>query len=107
LRKYATQYGAKQFAYEDVERPAITAIEQTGEVIFEPGKCIRCGLCVEITKEAGEPYGMAFVDRGYDVQVRPPLGRSLAEALTVSAAKCVEACPTGALAWRNREERES
>ena len=107
MRQYATEYGAKQFAYREVNRPPIAASEVTGSVFFEPGKCIRCGLCVEITAVRGEPFGMAFVQRGFDVRVQPPLGRSLEEALTKTARECAEACPTAALAWRNQEERES
>ena len=107
LRQYATEYGAAQFAYREVNRPPIEAIQAADCVVFEPGKCIRCGLCVEITAQGGEPYGMAFVQRGFDVRVQPPLGRTLEEALTKTARECVEACPTAALAWRHREERES
>jgi predicted molibdopterin-dependent oxidoreductase YjgC len=107
LRRYATEYGAKQFAYREVDRPPIEPLQATDSIFFEPGKCIRCGLCVEITAERGESFGMAFVQRGYHVRVQPPLGRTLDEALKVSAGECVEACPTAALAWRNREERES
>jgi ferredoxin len=105
LRRYATEYGAVQFGYHEVERPPVEACQVTDTVWFEPGKCIRCGLCVEITARQGEPVGMAFVDRGFDTRVMPPLGRSLTKALTVSARACVEACPTAALSWRNNEER--
>jgi ferredoxin len=66
-------------------------------VIYEPGKCIACGLCVQIAADEGEPMGLAFVGRGFGVRVRPPLGRPLAEGLTHSAERCVRACPTGAL----------
>lgn len=105
LRRYATEYGVRQFAYREAKRLPIEPMQTADTVVFEPGKCIRCGLCVEITARRGEPVGMAFVERGFGVRVRPPLGHSLAEALTVSASECVEACPTAALAWRNREER--
>lgn len=107
LRRYATEYGAKQFAYREVERPGIEAGLMTDDIFFDVGKCVRCGLCVEITARGGEPFGMAFVQRGFNVRVQPPLGRSLNEALTTTARECVEACPTAALAWRKREDRNS
>ena len=71
------------------------------EVIYEPGKCIDCGLCIQIAAAAGEPLGLTFVGRGFDVRVAVPLDRSLAEALSKAAAECVAACPTAALAWKS------
>ncbi|MCP4642643.1 MAG: NAD(P)-binding protein [bacterium] len=106
LRRYATEYGAKQNSYAGVDRPSVEKASVSETVVYEPGKCVRCGLCVEITRKAGEPLGMAFVGRGFDVRVQVPFGRSLAEGLTVSARECVEACPTGALAWRGKEDRD-
>ncbi|MBN2307877.1 MAG: (2Fe-2S)-binding protein [Candidatus Hydrogenedentes bacterium] len=107
LRRYATEYGAKQFAYREVRRPSIRAAQRTGDVVFEPGKCIRCGLCVEIAKQAGEALGLGFVGRGMDVRVAVPFARPLDEGLVTCARECAAACPTGALAVRDREERDS
>lgn len=70
-------------------------------VVYEPGKCIACGLCVAITRRAGEPLGLTFIGRGFDVRVGVPLGGSLSDALTRAADQVVEACPTGALAWKD------
>jgi len=70
-------------------------------VIFEPGKCIKCGLCVSITKQAGEKPGLAFLGRGFDAVVGVPFGETLEAALGQSAGKCVQACPTGALAFKD------
>ncbi|NIA15118.1 MAG: hypothetical protein GWP08_13685, partial [Nitrospiraceae bacterium] len=104
LRKYAKEYGARQFAYRGAGRPRIEASHRNDDVLYEPGKCIRCGLCVEITERAGEALGLGFVERGFDVRVRVPFGRSLEEGLSVCARACAEACPTGALALYNEEE---
>jgi NADH dehydrogenase/NADH:ubiquinone oxidoreductase subunit G len=70
-------------------------------VIFEPGKCIDCGLCIQIAAAAGETLGLAFVGRGFDVRVAVPLDHSLEAALQKVAAQCVAACPTAALAWKD------
>lgn len=73
-------------------------------VVYEPGKCIDCGLCIQIAAQAGEQLGLTFVGRGFDVRMKVPFEKSLAEGLKVSGAKCVEVCPTGALAFKDRTQ---
>jgi len=106
LRRYAEEYGAKQATYRRAGRRPVEGIQRSGGVLYEPGKCIKCGLCVEITRRAGEPLGMAFIGRGFDVAVQVPLNRAFEEGLSKSAHECVEACPTGALAFHDSEERK-
>ncbi len=105
LRKYATEYGAVHNAYRNSERVHVELIGRTGRVVYEPGKCIKCGLCVEITKQAGEELGLTFIGRGFSTVVRVPFSRSIEDGLAKSGAECVEACPTGALSLRDNEER--
>jgi ferredoxin len=105
LRKYAQQYGADQREFPADERKHVQVIGSGESVIFEPGKCIKCGLCVKITKRAGEALGVTFSGRGYNTQVVVPFGEPLRGGLQQVAAECVAACPTGALAFREGEER--
>ncbi len=104
LRKYAEEYGADQREFPADERGHVRLIGHNEAVVFEPGKCIKCGLCVQITKCAGEELGLAFVGRGFNTQVAVPFGAALQEGLRDVARECVEACPTGALAFRSAEE---
>ncbi len=101
LRRYAIQYNASPRRYK-AERRVYARDTSHREVIYEPGKCIACGLCIQIASAAGEPIGMTFVGRGFEVRVAVPLSGSMAEALTKAAADCVAACPTAALAWKVR-----
>lgn len=99
LRRYAIEYGADPKAFAGERRRSFEILRQPGGVIFEPGKCISCGICVAIAEQAREPLGLTFIGRGFDVKVGVPLGGALAEALQKVGAECVKHCPTGALAF--------
>jgi len=99
LQQYAQQYGARASRYPS-KRRSLERHFQHADIVFEPGKCILCGLCIQIAARAREPLGLTFIGRGFDMQVGVPLDGSLAEALKVTARQCAEACPTGALRLR-------
>ena len=98
LRAYSDAYRAAPRHYK-AKRRTFEQDRQHAEVIFEPGKCIDCGLCIAITQAGGESLGLTFIGRGFDVRVGVPLSGSLRDALTKTAARCIEACPTAALSW--------
>ena len=98
LRIYSDQYGAVQSAYKGEERGTYEQVNNDTGVLFEPGKCVKCGLCVRVTKKDGEKFGFTFVGRGFEVKAAISLGKSLEEGLENTKEKVVEACPTGALA---------
>jgi NADPH-dependent glutamate synthase beta subunit-like oxidoreductase/ferredoxin len=104
LRQYAQAYDARQARYK-ADRPRFVQRTEHPDVIYEPGKCIDCGICIEIASQVGEKLGLAFVGRGFDVQVAVPFNESLAEGLKIAAAQCVQACPTGALAFKDGHKR--
>jgi Fe-S-cluster-containing dehydrogenase component len=98
LQHYAQLYGAEAGRFRASRRP-FAQQRQPGGIVFEPGKCILCGICVKLCELAAEPLGLTFVGRGFDVRVAPSLQASFADALQQTAADCVEQCPTGALAF--------
>jgi NADPH-dependent glutamate synthase beta subunit-like oxidoreductase len=98
LRQYAQDYEAKPTRYKG-QRRLFVQKAQHPDVIYEAGKCIDCGLCIQTAAKAGEELGLTFVGRGFDVRVAVPFDRSIAQALKHSADQCVNACPTGALAF--------
>ena len=99
LRQYAEQYGAQPGRFRGKRRPS-TPVYQHPNIIYDSGKCILCGICVQITRDSSEKLGLAFTGRGYDVRVDVPFGESLQEGLTHTASECVSACPSGALEFR-------
>jgi ferredoxin len=99
LRTYSRQYQVRAARYKGPRR---LFRQESGhpDVIYESGKCIDCGLCIQIAAAEREELGLAFIGRGFDVRVAPPFGKPIAEALTIAAQRCAKACPTGALALK-------
>lgn len=100
LRDYAGEYAASQKRFHVEGRKSFERIVTHSNVIFEPGKCIKCGICVRITERAHEKLGLTFIGRGFDTTVGVPFNESLGAGLQETAEKCVSHCPTGALAFK-------
>jgi NADPH-dependent glutamate synthase beta subunit-like oxidoreductase len=98
LQHYAQVYGAEASRFR-TERKTYEQHLQPGGIVFEPGKCILCGICVKLTELAREPLGLTFIGRGFDVRIGTPLNGTIEEGLQKVAAECVKHCPTGALEW--------
>jgi ferredoxin len=107
LRDLSTDYQAEQRHFKPDQRNPFIQTRQHAGVIYEPEKCIKCGLCVQITKRDAEPLGLAFIGRGFDVRIGVPFNEPLTAALTKTAEACVAACPTAALARAAVRSQES
>jgi NADPH-dependent glutamate synthase beta subunit-like oxidoreductase len=107
LRRYCTEYGARQSRYKPVERGLAELLLEHPEIVIERGKCILCGICILVAKSRGESLGVGFAHRGINTRVSVPFGQSFADGLKISGAACAIACPTGALSLRSAEETAS
>jgi len=101
LQHYAVVYGADASRFKN-ERRLFEQHLQPGGLIFEPGKCIVCGICVKLAELAREPLGLTFIGRGFDVRVAAPFNEKIARGLQLTAAECVQHCPTGALVFSDK-----
>jgi len=102
LRIYSDEYGAKQTMFKGDQREKYVHLNEDAGAVFESGKCIKCGLCVQVTHDNGEAFGFTFVGRGFDVKAGISLDKTLKQGLERVADEVVEACPTGALATNEK-----
>ncbi len=79
------------------DRRQMRPLNEGERVHLELGKCIACGLCIQIAHNAKEEIGLAYEGRGFNTQIIVPFGKTMTEALAKSAHECADACPTGAI----------
>lgn len=101
LRDYGQAYGVNTNRFRG-ERRHVAPDRSNAVIVYDPGKCVLCGLCVDIAREAGEERGVAFAGRGFTTRVTVPLGGDFDSGLARVAARCAEACPTAALSLKRR-----
>jgi len=100
LRDCADIYQADRRKFLLGDRESLKKHFNHESIVYEPEKCIKCGLCVEIAQKNNELTGVTFIGRGFDVEMAVPFNQNINQALTQTAQKCAEACPTGALALK-------
>lgn len=97
LRDLSDRYRAAQKRYAHGERLPVVKKIALENLIYEPGKCIKCGICVRLTAKHQEAFGFTFIGRGFQVEVGAPFNSTMESALVNTMAMVAEACPTGAL----------
>jgi ferredoxin len=97
LRLYSDAYGTDQKRFKSEERLLCTKQDHHDQIIYEPSKCIKCGICVRITEKYKDDFGLTFIGRGFDVVVGIPFNEKLSEGLKGAALEVAAACPTGSI----------
>ena len=101
LRDYSQEYQVDQKRFKTSERRSITKAINHGSVVYEPQKCIKCGICVRLTEQYGEKFGFTYIGRGFDVEIGVPFNEELEKGLTETAKIVAYGCPTGAISLKD------
>ncbi|HET6559499.1 MAG TPA: hypothetical protein VFG54_19400, partial [Prolixibacteraceae bacterium] len=105
LRDLSDRYHAVQKRFQSEERQNVEKFIHLEGIVYEPSKCIKCGICVRLTRQHQEEFGFTFIGRGFDVKIGVPFNESVQKGLEKTASIVAEACPTGALAMFGKEEQ--
>lgn len=71
------------------------------DYIFEPAKCIRCGICVGLCEKAGIDKGFTFFNRGFNMRIGVPFDGYENPDLKGIIQECIAQCPTGAISGKD------
>jgi NADPH-dependent glutamate synthase beta subunit-like oxidoreductase len=101
LRIFSSQYDVNQKRFMGNERKQMTK-HFAHDIVYEPQKCIKCGICVRMTEKYNEKFGFTYIGRGFDVEIGVPFNETVESGLAETAKIVAKACPTGALAINNK-----
>jgi formate dehydrogenase major subunit len=68
-------------------------------IAVDPNKCILCTRCVRTCGDILGVSVLGLVNRGFETVIAPTLGRKLVDTECIACGNCVDACPTGTLAF--------
>jgi len=100
LRDLSGRYNANQRRFAGNDRKPMTKYF-AHRIVYEPLKCIKCGICVRMTSKYQEKYGFSFIGRGFDVVIGVPFNETVEAGLAETSELVAKACPTGALSVKD------
>lgn len=100
LRIYSDQYKANKNKYSFSTRNHVRKYLEHSKIVYEPEKCIKCNICVDLCLKEKNSIGFTNVGRGMKMEINVPMGHSISEIIEKTAILCAENCPTAAISLK-------
>ena len=73
---------------------------------YDPNKCVLCGRCVWVCRHDVKSGVFGFAHRGFERVLTTFGDEPIGKDRCLDCIKCIEACPTGALAFMERDNKK-
>ena len=105
LQKIARERGLKLrlTRFKPLEKDIPPVDDSAASFTFDRSRCVLCGRCVWVDREAAKVGAIGFSRRGLNRMVTTFQDTSLADSICTECGLCVEACPVGALSFKKNE----
>ena len=105
LQKIAHERGLKLrlTRFKPLEKDIPPVDDSAASFTFDRSRCVLCGRCVWVDREAAKVGAIGFSRRGLNRMVTTFQDTSLADSICTECGLCVEACPVGALSFKKNE----
>ncbi|MDR2350403.1 MAG: (2Fe-2S)-binding protein [Deltaproteobacteria bacterium] len=100
LQTLAREFGIPRLPFRE-EFPKTPDEKDSGDILRNPDKCVKCGRCVAVCREIQGVEAAGDFGRSRDYGPGTPFGEELADGPCVACGECVLACPVGALRERD------
>ncbi|MBN1771768.1 MAG: molybdopterin-dependent oxidoreductase [Deltaproteobacteria bacterium] len=99
LRALADRYGVADTISGATIRRRVDASHPF--LTLDANKCILCTKCIRTCGDVLGISALGLVNRGFETVIQPTMGRPLVKTECISCGNCVDACPTGAIAFND------
>ncbi len=97
LQNITQDLNIRDIPYQNGAKTVPTFDEVADGIVRDTSKCILCGRCIEMCKQAQGLGILNFIGRGFETKVGPVLDKSFNDVNCMQCGQCITVCPVGAL----------
>lgn len=105
LQRIAADLGVRKLRFEGGEMKAHTIDNSNPSLVRDQEKCILCGRCIRVCRDAQGMSVYSFAGRGFNTIVSTAFEHDLLNSACSYCGQCASVCPTGAIVEKDDTDK--